>query len=243
MIDFEEVSKFYMLNKEKISILEDLSFKAKERDFVIIRGASGTGKTTLLKIIGGLTQYSNGKVLISRNNLGEMNQEKLALFRAAYIGFVFQDFHLIPTLTCLENVMLPLELSGAFSNEARTIALDHLERIGLKSRANHFPSQLSGGEQQRTAFARALVNNPSILLADEPTANLDNMTRSFIIKILRTVHTEFDITIVVATHDTSIFELGTCILELKENEKTNFSFKRISEPEKGKEFDLDDNQN
>ena len=185
----------------------------------------------MLKIIGGLTKHTSGEVKVSRNNLGELSQEKLALFRAAYIGFVFQDFHLIPTLTCLENIMLPLELSGAFEDEAKTISMKFLQEVGLQNRINHFPFQISGGEQQRVAFARALVNNPSILLADEPTANLDQETRKFIINILKSIYQQYDVTIAVATHDSSILELGTCIIDLKREDTNNFAFKRIKDPE------------
>lgn len=230
MIIFDKVTKSYLFNEVKIPILKDLSFSIKERDFLIIRGPSGSGKTTLLKIIGGLTTTDDdSNVIISRNNLGEKTQEELALFRAAYIGFVFQDFHLIQTLTCLENVMLPLELSGAFENEAKEIALKYLEEVDLIHRKDHFPFQLSGGEQQRTAFARALVNNPSIILADEPTANLDQKTQKFIFEILRKLHTEYGITIVVATHDELIEKLGTCSLDLSEIGKS-IIFTRREEP-------------
>jgi putative ABC transport system ATP-binding protein len=231
MIIFDKVSKSYIFNQEKISILEEISFNIKEKDFLIIKGPSGSGKTTLLKIIGGLTTTDpDSTISVSRNNLAEKSQEELALFRAAYIGFVFQDFHLIPTLTCIENVMLPLELSGAFEDEAREVALKHLDEVGMKHRRNHFPFQLSGGEQQRTAFARALVNNPSLLLADEPTANLDQKTRKFILQILNNLYTESDITIVVATHDELIEQLGTCTLELEGN-GNSYLFTRKMEPQ------------
>ncbi|MHA1992568.1 MAG: ABC transporter ATP-binding protein [Candidatus Hodarchaeales archaeon] len=231
MINLGKVTKYYKLNEEKIHIFKDISLDVKERDFLIIRGASGSGKTTLLKIIGGLTTTDEkSSVLVSRNDLNVKTQEQLALFRAAYIGFVFQDFHLIPTLNCLENVMLPLELSGAFENEAKEIALKHLKGVGLENRARHFPFQLSGGEQQRTAFARALVNNPAILLADEPTANLDQKTQKFIVEILEKLHSDHDITIIVATHDELITKLGTCILDLKENGEKTYEFTRICEP-------------
>jgi ABC-type lipoprotein export system ATPase subunit len=238
MITFTNVSKIYKSTNIKVPIFENLNLQVETGDFLVVRGPSGSGKTTLLRLIGGLSSPDFGEIRVSRNNLGKMTHEQLALFRAAYIGFVFQDFHLINTLTCLENVMLPLELSGAFLHEAREAALVQLQKVGLEQRLNHFPFQLSGGEQQRAALARALVNNPSLLLADEPTANLDNKTRHFIILALKEVHLTYGITIVVATHDPGITELATCLLELQTADNS-YHFSRLAPPLKKDQENID----
>ena len=214
LISLKDVSKIYRVENIDIPIFRAISLEVLEGDFAVLRGASGTGKTTLLRLIGGLTSPTSGEIRVSRNLLQDMDQEELALFRAALVGFVFQDFHLIATLSCLENVSLALELAGIPGEEARERATRELNKVGLGERLNHFPFQLSGGEQQRVAFARALVNNHSILLADEPTANLDLKTREFIISALKEIHLTFDITVVVASHDPAIMALATCYVDL-----------------------------
>ena len=216
MIIFEDVTKKYNVDGVEIPVIVNLSFSISQADFLVVRGPSGSGKTTLLRLIGGLTTPNTGIIKVVRNNLQDKTQEQLAIFRAAYIGFVFQDFHLISTLTCLENVMLPLELSGALNNEARESAITQLKKIGLEHRINHFPHQLSGGEQQRTTWARAQENNPAIIMADEPTANLDQKTRQFIINSFKELKNDPYITVVVVTNDPIIESLASCYLDFDE---------------------------
>jgi len=197
-----------------IEALKGLNLEVAEGEFVTINGPSGAGKTTFLNIIGGLDKPTTGEIVVFGHNLLACDEDFLATFRCAYIGFVFQSYNLISTLTALENVAFPVEIAGWEGKRASERATKLLEIVGLSHRANHFPSQLSGGEQQRVAFARALANDPPLLLVDEPTGNLDSETSFEIVHILERLKAEKK-TIIVATHDKRIMQQANRTLQLR----------------------------
>src|SRR6266568_6089341 len=183
MIELRDVSKTVMSGTEPLTILHPLTFEIARGQFVAVVGPSGSGKSTLLGLIAGLDSPTSGDVLIDGVTITRLSEDALAKLRGEKVGFVFQFFHLIPSLTAHENVSVPMEIAGAADAHGRTQAL--LEEVGLTGRAHHYPSQLSGGEQQRVALARALANDPRIVLADEPTGNLDTGTGRHILELLR----------------------------------------------------------
>ncbi len=182
-----------------VSILNSINLEVKEGETVALTGASGSGKTSLLMLIAGLEAPTEGQILVNGEDLSKKSEDQLARFRANHIGIVFQAFHLMPTMTALENVCLPLELSG--QPHIRDRAAKALTSLGLGSRMQHYPAQLSGGEQQRVAIARAFVMGPKLLLADEPTGNLDNATGSQVVDLLFDLHKEHGTTMVLVTHE------------------------------------------
>jgi putative ABC transport system ATP-binding protein len=182
--------------------VHDVSFDIASGESVAIVGASGAGKSTLLALLAGLDLPSSGRVLLEGQDLARLDEDGRARLRAQRVGFVFQSFHLIPALTALENVMLPLELSG--NSEARRAALDSLDRVGLRARTGHYPRQLSGGEQQRVALARAFVTQPAVLFADEPTGNLDTVTGGRVGELLFELNASSHTTLVLVTHDSGL---------------------------------------
>ena len=182
--------------------MHDVSLDIATGESVAIVGASGAGKSTLLALLAGLDLPSSGRVLLQGQDLSSLDEDGRARLRAQRVGFVFQSFHLIPALTALENVMLPLELSG--SSEARRAALDSLERVGLGARTGHYPRQLSGGEQQRVALARAFVTRPAVLFADEPTGNLDTVTGGRVGELLFELNSSSHTTLILVTHDPAL---------------------------------------
>lgn len=193
-------------------ILNDISFKIETGSSVAVVGASGSGKSTLLSLLAGLDTPTDGQVILAGVDLGTLDEDGRAQQRAGRVGFVFQSFQLLPSLTALENVMLPLELAG--SSNPGTAALLVLERVGLTGRVNHYPSQLSGGEQQRCAIARAFAMEPEILFADEPTGNLDQRTGARIIELLLQLNQEQHTTLMLVTHDTALASRCEAQLEL-----------------------------
>ena len=190
----------------RVHILKDISLNIGRGEAVALLGPSGSGKSTLLMIMTGLERPDTGSVIVAGKNLGELGEDELARFRGRHIGIVFQAFHLIPTMTALENVAAPLELAGA--RDASSRAEHELTAVGLKHRLGHYPAELSGGEQQRVALARALAPKPAILVADEPTGNLDETTGLDIIELLFHGHREHGTTLVLVTHDTAL--AGRC---------------------------------
>jgi putative ABC transport system ATP-binding protein len=187
---------------EKLTILENINLEVNAGDSVAVVGASGSGKSTLLGLLAGLDTPSSGKVHLDGQDIFALDEDARAAVRGRILGFVFQSFQLLPALTAIENVMLPLELAGA--NEVYTPALQLLERVGLGMRLKHYPRQLSGGEQQRVAIARAFVTQPQLLLADEPTGNLDSATGAQIIELMFELNREHGTTLVLVTHDEAI---------------------------------------
>ena len=199
------LSKSYQSGTQQLTVLHDVSFEVPQGAFISIVGPSGSGKTTLLGLLAGLDTPSAGTVTLDDTDLGSLNEDERATLRGEKVGFVFQSFQLIPTLTAQENVQVPLELSGkASAREAAERARGLLTRVGLGDRTHHFPQQLSGGEQQRVALARAFVNTPRILFADEPTGNLDGATGERIIELLEELNRERGCTIVLVTHDAAL---------------------------------------
>ena len=198
ILDAQHVGKS-VETTEKLTILQDISFQLHEGASLAIVGSSGSGKSTLLGLLAGLDVPTEGEILLAGNSLSQMNEDQRALLRAEHVGFVFQSFQLLESLTAVENVMLPLELEG--NKNARARALELLERVGLAARTQHYPKQLSGGEQQRVAIARAFASNPSILFADEPTGNLDTKTGESIIELLFQLNAESKTTLVLVTHE------------------------------------------
>ena len=200
----ENVSLSLDGNAGIVDILKDISIDIQEGESIGIVGPSGSGKSSLLMLMGGLERISNGTINLLGQNLSEMNENKLASFRRSNVGIIFQSFHLIPTMTALENVAVPLELNG--NKDAFGLAEEALVKVGLGDRLSHFPSQLSGGEQQRTALARAVIANPKILLADEQTGNLDHDNGKIVADYLFELHTENKATLVLVTHDLELAE-------------------------------------
>ena len=213
MIKAENLLKRVPMAGIELEILKGITLEIKSGESVAIVGASGSGKSTLLGLLAGLDEASEGRVVIDGTDLGELDEDGRALFRGQHIGFVFQSFQLLPALTALENVMLPLELQG--QGNAREQAENFLQRVELGPRMAHYPRQMSGGEQQRVAIARAFAAKPSILFADEPTGNLDTRTGTHIIDLLFELNREENTTLVLVTHDKTLAARCDRIVELE----------------------------
>jgi len=199
-------------------VLKDISFKARTAEVVSIVGASGAGKSTLLHILGTLSRPDSGRVIIDGTDVFALSDKELARFRNTRIGFVFQAHHLLPEFTALENVMIPALIAGNSRREASSKAIELLNQLGLRERVNHKPSELSGGEQQRVAIARALVNNPALLLADEPSGNLDSKNKEELHRLFFDLRDRYNLTILIVTHDKELAALSDRTLEIKDGE-------------------------
>ena len=208
MIRCIDVRKVYRQGKHEIIALDGVSLEIARGEFAVIMGPSGSGKSTLLHLIGGLDRPTSGELLVDQRLIGQMADEQITLFRRTRIGFVFQFFNLLPTLTALENITLPFVLDGRPKAEAEQRAMTLLDKVGLENRKDHLPEELSGGEIQRIAVARALTFDPPILLADEPTGNLDSKTGESILSLLRQINRENDCTIVMVTHSQEAARCG-----------------------------------
>jgi putative ABC transport system ATP-binding protein len=204
IVKLESLSRHFKMTGETIRAVDSVSLAVEEGQFVALMGPSGSGKSTLLNLIGGLDSPTSGAVIVDAENVGEMNDKAKAHYRNRKIGFVFQDFNLQDNRSALENVEIPLVIMGLPRSERRQRARDALGAVGLTDRLQHRPGQLSGGQQQRVAIARAIVTRPRILLADEPTGNLDSRSGAEIIELLRTLNRERGVTVIVATHDARI---------------------------------------
>ncbi len=202
VLEARELSKEVSSPEGRLAIVQKVSFSVRSGESAAIVGASGAGKSTLLALLAGLDTPTAGKVLLAGQDLTSLDEDGRARLRAERVGFVFQSFHLVPALTALENVMLPLELAGR--PDAKTAALEALERVGLRERVGHYPKQLSGGEQQRVAIARAFVVRPAVLFADEPTGNLDTVTGGRIADLLFDLNSHSGTTLVLVTHDRAL---------------------------------------
>ncbi|MBM4214653.1 MAG: ABC transporter ATP-binding protein [Gammaproteobacteria bacterium] len=202
VLEARELSKEVSSPEGRLAIVQKVSFSVHSGESAAIVGASGAGKSTLLALLAGLDTPTSGKVLLAGEDLTTLDEDGRARLRAERVGFVFQSFHLVPALTALENVMLPLELAGR--SDAKTGALEALERVGLRERVGHYPRQLSGGEQQRVAIARAFVVRPAVLFADEPTGNLDTVTGGRIADLLFDLNAGSGTTLVLVTHDRAL---------------------------------------
>jgi len=215
MLEIKNISKIYGEGTARVVALNNVSFQLGEGDFTAIMGPSGSGKSTLLNIIGGLDNLSDGEVILEGERIDNLDENDLVDIRRGKIAYVFQQYHLLPSLTALENVLLPLTFCG--KSEENGKASDILKRVGLEKRVNHKPNQLSGGEQQRVAIARALVNDPSLILADEPTGNMDQKTGSEILELFKQLNSEGH-SIVMVTHDPEIARQAKEIIILQDGQ-------------------------
>ncbi|MAU13041.1 MAG: hypothetical protein CL607_24700 [Anaerolineaceae bacterium] len=218
VISVQDVTKDLKLGPHTIHVLRGVSFDVHEGEMVSIVGPSGSGKSTLLGIVGGLDTATSGKLIIDDVDVTRMSEGKLTEIRNSKIGFIFQFFNLIPTLTALENVALPIEFSRNRQFRPRKRAKELLELLGLGDRLGHLPTQLSGGQQQRVAIARALANNPAFLLADEPTGNLDSESSENVLRALQSIRRTANTTIVLVTHDAELADRGDRVLTLVDGE-------------------------
>ncbi|HJN01246.1 MAG: ABC transporter ATP-binding protein [Gammaproteobacteria bacterium] len=214
ILEVSNVTKNVSSPEGELTIVNDISLSLEEGVFASILGPSGSGKTTLLAIMAGLDLPSRGSVKLFDKEITNLNEDKRAQIRSKDVGFVFQSFHLLPRLSALDNVMMPLEILGA--KDAKERALKALDEVGLSKRTGHVPHQLSGGEKQRVAIARAMVKNPSILFADEPTGNLDQSSTDNILELLLGINQQTKTTLVVVTHDHSLAERSDVVFELQE---------------------------
>jgi putative ABC transport system ATP-binding protein len=217
MIALSGVSKTVMSGTSPLTILHPLDLRVSAGRFLAVTGPSGSGKSTLLGLIAGLDSPSSGRITIDGTDITSLDEDRLARLRGQKIGFVFQFFHLVPSLTAFENVMVPMEIAGRSDAAARASLL--LSEVGLTGRGHHYPSQLSGGEQQRIAIARAFANDPLILLADEPTGNLDSVNGRHIIDLLRDVNQRRGTTLVLATHDANLAGMAHERLALRDGRR------------------------
>ena len=213
ILKIHELEKTYKSGSKSITVLHDISFEVEKGQTFSIVGPSGSGKTTLLGLCAGLDYPDKGSVELCGHKLEALNEDERARLRNDEVGFIFQNFQLLPTLTALENVIVPLELQG--SKDAQKVGLELLDKVGLSDRVHHYPSQLSGGEQQRVALARAFSNKPSILFADEPTGNLDEETGEKVIQLLFDLNKEAGTTLVIISHDLDLANRTQQILRLK----------------------------
>jgi len=214
MIELHGVSKTVMSGDQPLTILHPLDLSIPSGQFVSVVGPSGSGKSTLLGLIAGLDSPTMGHIIVDGADITRLDEDQLAELRSRSIGFIFQFFHLIPSLTALENILVPLEITGVTNAEER--AKDLLGHVDLNERGHHYPSQLSGGEQQRVAIARALANSPPILLADEPTGNLDSKNGGLIVELLREINTTRGTTVVMVTHDAELVEQSEVVLSMRD---------------------------
>ena len=218
MLEIKNVSKIYGEGETKAIALDNVSLWVNRGDFIAVMGPSGSGKTTLLNIIGGLDRLSSGEVILEGKRIDNLDENALVDIRRGEIAYVFQQYHLLPSLTALENVLLPLIFCGADKEDKK--ALDILKRVGLEKRAKHKPSELSGGEQQRVAIARALVNEPSLILADEPTGNMDQKTGREILSLFDQLNKEGH-SIIMVTHNPEIAEHAGKVIVLQDGQIVN----------------------
>lgn len=212
MLSVEALSHSYLSGGRQLTVLKDITFRLEPGGFLAIVGPSGSGKTTLLGLLAGLDRPSHGRVVLDGSDLGALDEDARARIRREKVGFIFQSFQLIPTLTARENVQVPLELAGADDAAERAAAL--LTRVGLTERGHHYPAQLSGGEQQRVAVARAFCTRPKLLFADEPTGNLDAANGATVVELMTALNVEFGTTLVLVTHDLDLAALARRTIRL-----------------------------
>ena len=216
-IDLKNVTKAFQAGEEEYPAVRGVSLSIESGEFVAVMGPSGSGKSTLLSLLGGLSHPTTGVVTVDGIDLGSLGPNRLSDFRREYLGFVFQSFYLVPYLTAAENVMLPLTVQPGMNGKGRIAALEALRKVGLDSKAHRLPSQLSGGEQERVAIARAIVNKPPVILADEPTGNLDTKTGDHVLDMLQELHTEGH-TIVMVTHNTENAKRAGRTIEIRDGQ-------------------------
>lgn len=226
IVKTKSLKKYYEVGTHTVVALNGVDFEVKEREFVSIIGKSGCGKSTLLHMLGGLDSPTSGSVIVDGINLSEMNQEQLALFRRRKIGFIFQQYNLIPDLNVYDNILFPLELDGVKAD--KEFVQELLKTLHIADKTEMFPSMLSGGEQQRVAIARALATKPAIILADEPTGNLDTSSSHDVIGLLKIVAREYQQTLIVITHDLDIAQMADRIVRLQDGKLVGGSDSDVS---------------
>ena len=233
LIELRDVTREYRMGEVKVQALRGVDLDVAPGEFVVLLGPSGSGKTTTLNLVGGLDRPTGGKLLVQGEDIAQYDESHLTGYRRRKVGFVFQFFNLIPTLTAAENVEFALSLTEHSGESLRARALELLAVVGLQGRADHFPSQLSGGEQQRVAIARALANRPAILLCDEPTGNLDVDTGRQVLQVIRDLNREEGATVVLVTHNVAIAPMADRIVRLRDGEidrvEINTSPTRVAE--------------
>lgn len=234
IISIEHLRKTYIMGTEKVHALKDVSLEISKNEYVALMGPSGSGKSTLMNLLGCLDTPTDGSYLLNQNNVSEMEDSELAEIRNKEIGFIFQTFNLLPKLSALENVALPLVYAGRKKRERMEKAMSVLESVGLGDRVEHRPNELSGGQRQRVAVARALVNDPAIILADEPTGNLDTKTSIEIMELFEDLHDKGN-TIIIVTHEPDISEHAHRIVRLRDGlielDEVNANIRRSKDPE------------
>jgi putative ABC transport system ATP-binding protein len=218
IVELKNLNKSYDEGSKQRRVLRDLALEVSEGQMLVLLGRSGSGKSTLLNLLSGIDRPDSGEVLIDGTDISALSEKERTLFRRNQIGFVFQSFNLISTLTAFENVMLPLRLKGAVDSTSEALALHFLSEVGLEDRKNSYPDRLSGGEQQRVAIARALAHEPSFILADEPTGNLDYKTGASILSLLADLVLKNGRTMIIATHDREMGQIADRVLELREGQ-------------------------
>lgn len=218
ILEARNIVKTYIVDHRELKVLDDVSMKLESGEFMVITGSSGSGKTTLLTLLSGLDQPSSGQVILDNWDITQASEDELAPMRNHTIGFVFQSFHLVPSMTALENIMFPAELKG--DPHAGSRAQELLDRVGMSDRADNLPSQLSGGEKQRVALCRAMINKPKLLFADEPTGNLDSENGMGILKQLIDLKNEHGATLILVTHNPAISEAADRVVTLKDGRLT-----------------------
>lgn len=217
-IDLRNVSKSYQRGGQKVPVLHSLSLTVPKGDFLALMGPSGSGKSTLLNLIAGIDRPDSGSITVDGRNIASLSESELAAWRAAHVGFIFQFYNLIPVLTAYENVALPLELTTLSAAERKNRVVDALNKVGLSDRMDHTPNELSGGQQQRVAIARALIADPALIVADEPTGDLDRDSAKEILSMLGRLNKEMGKTILMVTHDPKAAEYARAILHLEKGQ-------------------------
>ena len=216
LIDTRDIWKTFVMGNQEVHALRGISIEIKGGEYISIMGPSGSGKSTFFNMVGGLDKPSTGKVYIDEVDVAQLDAYELAWLRCRKIGYIFQTFNIIPVMTALENVTLPMVFAGMTGDDARDKGLELLDRVNLRDRANHKPFELSGGQQQRVAIARAMANDPAIILADEPTGNLDLKTGTEIINLLRQLNKESSVTIISATHDMKMLNVSDRVVWIRD---------------------------
>ncbi len=219
ILETQNLCKTYVMGTKKVKALDDVSIEIERGEFISIVGKSGSGKSTLLNLLGGLDKPTSGRVIVDEENLSNLNDEKLTIFRRRKIGFVFQNYNLVPNLSVFENIVLPTKLDN---KKVDQVFLDEIINVlGIEDKMNYLPNNLSGGEQQRVAISRALLSKPAIILADEPTGNLDSKTSLEVVSLLKRLNTKFAQTIVMITHNEELAQLSDRIIHIKDGKVFN----------------------
>ena len=231
IITLDQIFRVYRMGQERIFAVNGVDLNIDEGEICCLQGPSGSGKSTLLHMMAGLDKPSKGSIVIGKTHIEKLNENQLALFRQKYIGFIFQSYYLIPTLTALENVAMPLTFCGIPRSKRNKRAKELLAAVGLKDRMRHKPSQMSGGQQQRVSIARAFANNPKVVFADEPTGNLDTANTHEMMKLMTDLAKERNQTLVIVTHDTEIAQYASRIIRIRDG--------RIEKIENGREMDYE----